>query len=345
MTKKTKSREKHKLFISLVLIVILAITALAVLSSYLASTNSPVNAANSEVINVEIPKGSSTKKIASILLENQLTKSVSAFKLQSRIKGYDGTYKSGFYRLSQSMSMEEIMIALQKGTAVTVRFTIPEGFDLKKITERLASENLINPEKFSLQVEQGVFDYKFLKDAPAGKERLEGYLYPDTYEVFPDSSEEQIINKMLLRFNQVFTDAYYARAKELGMSVGEVMTLASIIEREAIIPEDRAIISSVFHNRLKIKMPLQSCATVQFILGDQKAKLTNKDIAIDSPYNTYIINGLPPGPICSPGVASIEAALYPEDTNYLYFLAKGDGSSVFSVTYEDFLKNKDAYIN
>lgn len=345
MTKKLKVKKKSRLVFSLIVIAIFILAGFGIFAAYLGSENMPVSAGNSEIISIEIPKGISTEKIASILDGKKLIRSVLVFKLKSKIEGYDATYKSGFYSLSQSMSMEEIMIQLRKGTTSALRFTIPEGFDIKKITERLANEKLINPTNFLRQIEQGSFDYKFLRDAPAGNERLEGYLYPDTYEVFPNSSEKKILDKMLSRFNQVFTEEYYARAKELGMSVGEVLTLASIIEREAKIPGDRPLISSVFHNRLSLKMPLQSCATVQFVLGDQKAKLTNKDIAIDSPYNTYIVAGLPPGPICSPGLASIKAALYPSDTKFLYFLAKGDGSSVFSVTYKDFLKNKAKYIN
>lgn len=345
MARKTKLNRKGRRNFVLLLIIILIISASVISLGYLGSLSAPVNPANSEIVSIEIPSGSTAQKIAVILDENKLIKSVLAFRIKSKIDGLEAKYKSGYYNLSKSMSMEEIMGLLQKGTALTVRFTIPEGFDIKKITERLVSEKLADPDEFLKQIEQGTFDYKFLTDAPAGMERLEGYLYPDTYEVFPDSSESQILDKMLSRFNQVFTDEYYTRAKELGMTINEVITLASIIEREARIPEDRPLISSVFHNRLDIKMPIQSCATVQFILGDQKAKLTNKDIAIESPYNTYLISGLPPGPICSPGLDSIKAALYPADTQYLYFLAKGDGSSVFSVTYEDFLANKAKYIN
>jgi len=345
MSRKIKAKRRNPIAAIMTMILLAGLIFLAGIAIYLGNANNPINSANTDLVNIEIPKGSSTEAIASILAENNLIESVLAFKIKSRIEGYDATYKSGFYKLSQSMSMEDMMISLQKGTALTVRFTIPEGFDIRKITEKLASEQLIDPAEFSQQIIEGYFDYRFLADAPAGSERLEGFLYPDTYEVFPDSEEAQIIDKMLARFDAVFTEEYYLRADELGMTVEEVITLSSIIEREARIPEDRPLISSVFHNRIAVKMPLQSCATVQFILGDQKAKLTNKDIAIDSPYNTYIIPGLPPGPICSPGLDSIKAALYPAETDYMYFLAKGDGSSVFSVTYEDFLKNKEAYID
>jgi UPF0755 protein len=149
---------------------------------------------------------------------------------------------------------------------------------------------------------------------------------------------------MLYQFSKVFTEESKARARELGMSVRELITLASIIEREAQVSEDRPVIASVFYNRLKIGMPLQSCATVQYILGEQKPVLSIEDTRIESPYNTYLISGLPPGPIASPGAESIQAALYPADTKYLFFLAKGDGSHAFSETYEQFLRDKAKYI-
>jgi UPF0755 protein len=243
------------------------------------------------------------------------------------------------------MSMEEIMNLLIEGKAETVRFTIPEGYDIRRTTAKLSEEGLINAETFAKEIESGQFDYEFLKDTPAGPDRLEGYLFPETYEIFANANEHDIIDKMLYQFNKVFTEEYYTRAEELGMSVRDVITLASIIEREARVPEDRPVIASVFYNRMKIDMPLQSCATVQYILGEQKSRLTTKDTQIESPYNTYLHTGLPPGPIASPGADSIKAALYPADTDYLFFLAKGDGAHVFSRTYDQFLKDKDKYIN
>jgi UPF0755 protein len=243
------------------------------------------------------------------------------------------------------MSMEEIMKILIAGKAETVRFTIPEGYDIKRTTEKLAGEGLINADVFAKEIESGQFDYRFLTDAPVGPNRLEGFLFPETYEIFANANEHDIIDKMLYQFDKVFTDEYYKRAEELGMSVREVITLASIIEREARVPEDRPIIASVFYNRMKIDMPLQSCATVQYILGEQKAVLSIKDTKIESPYNTYLHTGLPPGPIASPGADSIKAALYPAETDYLYFLAKGDGSHAFSSTYDQFLKDKAKYID
>ena len=325
-----KVKSKTRLIISFVVVVgVLILAAAVIFSLYMGKESSPMDPNNKEAVTVTIPSGTGTGGIAGILEENKLIDNTGVFKLQSKTKGYDGKYKAGEYSLSPSMSMDEIMKVLIAGKADTVRFTIPEGYDIKRTTEKLASEGLINADVFAKEIESGQFDYKFLSDAPAGADRLEGFLFPETYDIYTTANEHDIIDKMLSQFNKVFTDEYYARAKELNMSVRDVITLASIIEREARVPEDRPIIASVFYNRLKIGMPLQSCATVQYILGEQKAVLSIKDTKIESPYNTYLNKGLPPGPIASPGADSIKAALYPADTNYLYFLAKGDGSHAF----------------
>ncbi|MCL1906242.1 MAG: endolytic transglycosylase MltG, partial [Clostridiales bacterium] len=154
----------------------------------------------------------------------------------------------------------------------------------------------------------------------------------------PAWDEKQIIEMMLKQFDSIWTEEWQAKADDLGMSLPEVVTLASIIEKEAAVEADRPVISGVFHKRLGIDMMLQSCATIQFLLGEPKVPLLNSDLEIESPYNTYKYPGLPPGPIASPGVAALKAALYPEETEYLYFRAKNDGSHRFSVTYEEHLK-------
>lgn len=335
----------RKLVGLMVLIIIIVTIIVVVFFQYLNRNSEPVNPNNTELITIVIPTGAATSEIANILVEADLIKDPRVFKIQSMVEGYDGWYKAGQYTLSQSMSLEEIMKTIFEGKASTTRFTIPEGYDIKRTTQKLAEEGLIDPLVFAEEIENGAFDYEFVKNAPAGPNRLEGYLFPETYEIFTNANEHDIIDRMLYQFSKVFTEESYARAEELGMTINEVITLASIIEREARVQKDRPVISSVFHNRLAIGMPLQSCATVQYILGEQKPVLSTKDTKIESPYNTYIINGLPPGPICSPGKDSIHAALYPTDTNYLYFLAKGDGSHVFAETYDQFLKYKDQYIN
>lgn len=340
-----RKKRRRILFGSVIAAGIIVIAAYAAFSSYMEKESKAVLPGSTDYVPVTIPSGSGTERIAEILQENDLISSVWVFKLRTKSEGLEGKYQAGQYFLSPGMNMLEIMDTLLSGKADTLRFTVPEGYDIRRVTEKLAAEGLVDAEVFTGEIESGAFDYWFLEDAPAGPDRLEGFLFPETYEIFAMADEHDIIDKMLYQFSKVFTDEYKARADELGMSVREVVTLASIIEREALIQKDRPVIASVFYNRLGIDMPLQSCATVQYILGEQKPVLSIEDTRIESPYNTYLYTGLPPGPIASPGADSIKAALYPEDTAYLFFLAKGDGSHAFSETYEQFLRDKARYID
>jgi len=245
------------------------------------------------------------------------------------------------------MDMEAIINKLTSGDVYieTFRFTIPEGYELRQIAEKLSNEGLVDYDKFIETAENYDFDYKFLNDLPKGESRLEGYLFPSTYELKVGANEVQIINIMLNQFNKVFKEEYYSELENLGLSMDQLVTLASVVEREGKLKTELPIVSSVFHNRIDIGMKLQSCATVQYVLGERKTNLTNDDIAIDSPYNTYINEGLPPRPIASPGEEAIVAALFPVDSEFLFFVvsAEGDGSHVFSKTYDQHLKAKDNY--
>lgn len=343
---KTSTKRTRKIIrrISLILLIILMIGAYSGYQYY-SSLKLPVDKNSTENILTTIPKGSSTSKIASILKEKDLIRDELYFRLVSKQRKIGGKYQAGNYKLNKSMDVDEIINKLIEGDIYveTVKFTIPEGFELKQIVDRLASidEIDINKEKLVNVIENDDFDFEFLKEIPKGENRLEGFLFPDTYEVKNDITEKELVLKMLNRFDEVFVQDYYSRTKELDMSINDVIALASIIEREARVDSERTMVSSVFHNRIKKDMLLQSCATVQYVLGERKEKLTYKDLEIESPYNTYKHVGLPPKPIASPGKASIHAALYPDDSKYLYFVAKGDGSHVFSITYEEHLKAKN----
>lgn len=346
MGTKQKKRNKKRSGAARFLLWLGGLAVIGAVSAYflLHQMSGPLDINQTAAISVEIPSGTGTSGIAKILSDQELIRSESIFKVKSKMSGYEGKFKAGQYDLSASMSMTEMMDIIISGNSNTLRFTIPEGLDIKRTIAILEKQQLIDGDLFRKEIRSGNFDYRFLKDAPAGDERLEGYLFPETYDIFTSSKEHQIIDRMLAQFDQVFKDEYYDRAEELGMTINEVITLASIIEREARVSADRPIISSAFHNRLGISMPLQSCATVQYILGEQKPVLSIKDTQIESPYNTYLNKGLPPAPICSPGAESIHAALYPADTNYLYFVAKGDGSHAFSANYDQFLKDKKTYL-
>ncbi|WP_324824090.1 endolytic transglycosylase MltG [Sinanaerobacter sp. ZZT-01] len=343
MEKKSK-RKKKKLNRVLLILASICMVSFAAFFLFLEQAVKPIEAENTQAISVQIPTGTSTREIADILKDNGLIRNTAVFRLESKAKGYDGRYKAGEYILSKDMSMLKLMEKIISGNVNTVRFTIPEGYTLKKIGEKLSEQGLINQELFIQELQSGEYNYEFLKYAPQGQFRLEGYLYPETYDVYTTASEQDIINRMLLQFDTVFKSEYYDRAKELGLNINEIITIASIIQGEAAKEDEMDLISSVIYNRLKIGMKLQVDATVQYVLDERTDRVTTKNTEVDSPYNTYQNFGLPPGPVCSPGKKAIEAALYPADTNYVYFVAKGDGYHAFTDDYDQFLKDKNAYI-
>ena len=305
-------------------------------------------------IQVEIPTGSDTGDIAEILKKAGVIDHPFLFKFISKFNGYDGRYKSGKHIVGKNLEYKEIMEILCDNP-VTTTVTIIEGKNIKQIAQTLSEKKLIDQEDFLEACNNEEFDYKFLEDIPDNpdrKNKLEGYLFPDTYFFDPTGGPKAIIQKFLDYFNLKFKEDFYNRAKELNMTVDEVIILASIIEMETANPEERAIVSSVFHNRLKSSNPelkkLQSCATIQYVLYDTQNKMketiSDEDTKIEHPYNTYLHEGLPPGPICCPGLASIEAALYPdEESEYYYFVAKGDGTHHFSKTLEEHLQAVKKY--
>lgn len=265
-------------------------------------------------------------------------------------------YIPGDYFLDNSMPYDAIIseITEVKKDRRIIKITIPEGYTTDEIMNLFAESGLeATKEEYIDAINNYDYDYDFvaqLNEAGYSKDRtyrLDGYLFPDTYEFYNDESAVSIIDKMLSNFNSKFDTSYFDRAAKLGYTVDEIVNLASIIEKEAKLPAEQLIISSVFHNRLTSGSPdkLESCATVQYAYqtayGERKARILDADTRIDHPYNTYINRGLPPGPICNPGLNAIIAALYPEDTDYKYFVAKSDGSSLFAVTYEEHLANKE----
>lgn len=349
MSKKgRKTRIKKSRFIPfLIILFVIVIGGIAGINFYLESLEGPYNQGNSDYIEITIPQGASTGLIAEILEEAGVVESAFKFKLYAKLNDYDGKLQAGVYNLSSYQTTKEIADSMLKSKAPTQKMTIPEGYSIKQTANSLVEQGLVDYDAFMEEVVNGSFNYRFMTSLPAGENRLEGFLFPETYEIFTTATEYDIVNKMLSQFDKIFKDEYYDRAKALGLDIYDIITIASIIEREARVDEDRELIASVIYNRLDIGMNLQMCSTVQYILGEPKAVLTTKDTQIDNPYNTYINAGLPPGPICSPGQKSIEAALYPADTDYIYFVVseKLDGSHNFSSDYNKFLKDKEAYQN
>ncbi len=296
----------------------------------------PVDEGQAEQVLVTIAPGSSARAIAECLQEQGLIRSARAFVLAARLGGYTRHFVAGDYLVSAAMSSPEIIKLIASGKTATRQFTIPEGFTLAQIAARLEHEGICRAEQFLRYARSPRAARSAPFEIPA--DSLEGYLFPDTYRVPYRATPEEVAGVMLARFKEKVADRYWARAKKQGWrSLHEVVTLASIVEREAKLDEERPIIAQVFIKRLRMGMLLESCATINYILGEQRP-LTEADLAVDSPYNTYVHRGLPPGPICSPGEASVRAVVFPANTDYLYFRARGDGGHIFSRTFEEHLR-------
>ena len=323
----------------------------------------PVDVTNTGFVDVEIPRGSSLGKISDILYENNLIRNKMVFKLYVDLSNKTSKLKAGKYKLSRDMDLGQIMDELLSGNAAvdTMKITIIEGWDIRKIAKYLVKEKnfpFTEQEFIDAAKIENFTDFVFLQDIPEERKKkelgiapLEGYLFPDTYLVYEDASPEDIMRKMLNQFEKVYNDSVLERAQELEMTMDDVVTLASVIQREARISEEFAMISAVFHNRLNTKMPLGSCATVQFLINEDRWKLTEEEMNIDSPYNTYVYEGLPVGPISSPGRLALVSAVNPFDEYmsakkpYLYFVLKDPktGEHVFNTDYNQHLKDKKKY--
>ncbi|MCD8181152.1 MAG: endolytic transglycosylase MltG [Firmicutes bacterium] len=286
---------------------------------------------------IEVAEGDGTSAVAETLRNEGIIKYPLVFKIQSKLGGYDGSFQPGAAVIEDGMSYNEILDLIITPNRDTVRVTIPEGYEVKQIAETLEEEGIVSAEDFYAALNPEDYDYDFLQNLPQRDGAMEGYLFPATYELRYGMSAHDIIDLMLAAFDTNFKDEYYTRAQELGMTVDEVIIMASIVEREAGDGE-KAKVAGVFYNRRNSGMKFQSCATVQYILGERKAVLSVADTQIDSPYNTYLYAGFPIGPICNPGIESIEAALYPEDTDAYYFVLGKDGEHIFSATYEEHLE-------
>jgi UPF0755 protein len=290
--------------------------------------------------------GSSPTTIASILKENDIIKNEKVFYYYVRYKGASG-FQAGEYQLSKDMELKDIMEKLKDGkvNVATERFTIAEGLSVEQIATHLESKGLANKDKFLKLINEGDFsDIAIMAEIPEVEERkyrLEGLLFPETYEIFKGATEEEIIRMMLKQFEKEVNPEWKEHQKKTGLTFYEIVILASIIEREAVVKEERKTIAGVFYNRIEEGWLLQSCATVQFVLGKQRDRLLFEDLEVDSPYNTYVNPGLPPSPIASPGRHSLEASFTPESHDYFFFVTKkdGTGSHHFAKTFKEHQNN------
>ncbi len=285
---------------------------------------------------ITIKPGTPTKVIAEELASQGLIKNTLVFRAAARLEGVENKLQAGEYAISANMPVRQMLAIISQGQTAYQQFTIPEGYTVDQIALLLAEKKLADPEKFkSIAKTFAPFDY--MTANPDSRYRVEGFIFPDTYRVAKGVTEEELLTMMVKQFDTKLTPDLRLRASELGLSLRDVVILASLVEKEAQISEDRPVIAGVFANRLKLAMPLQSCATIQYILGYPKPELTIQDTQIISPYNTYQIMGLPPGPISNPGSAAVKAVLFADKTDYLYFVADKQGKHHFSKTYEEHL--------
>ncbi len=295
-------------------------------------------------VQVEVPDGATTARIGELLASKGVVANSAMFRVQSRLAGADDRLKAGVYDLATGMPYDLVIDRLVKGPPVKyVTVTIPEGFVVDQIAARLEKQAGI-PAEETLALAKGgaaefVDDHPYLADAYAGS--LEGYLFPKTYRFVEGVTAREALDTMLDQFDTEIAQVDTSAAEKRGLSLNELVVLASMIEREAQLDEERPLVASVIMNRLARDMRLEIDATVEYVLPGNRFRLRYRDLEIDSPYNTYRYKGLPPGPIASPGLASLKAAAQPAESDYLYYVLTGkDGSHTFARNLEDFLKAK-----
>ncbi len=301
---------------------IIAVTSYTLLFAPLAPESS---------VHLQIQPGTGLNRIASDLQEKGIIRSSLAIKLLARWNQQGDHIQAGSYRFSQSATPEEILDRLVKGDVEKVSLTIPEGFTLQQIIDRIDKKGFGERQKLLVLAH----DVNFIHSLNIDAKSLEGYLFPETYLFAPGIDEKAILTMMVTQFQNSLGPELKKAAQKQGLNLQQWVTLASIIEKETGIVEEMPLISSVFHNRLKRHIPLQTDPTVIYGIKDFDGNLTRKDLKTPTPYNTYIIRGLPPGPIASPGLAALKAAVNPAQTKYLYFVATGDGGHKFSKTLKE----------
>jgi len=293
--------------------------------------DTPAEADNTHEVLVNVRPGHSLKTTAALLYQKKIIKSSLKLVIIARLKGDDKRLKAGEYLLSAAMTPRQILSIMVNGEVKLHKLTVPEGYNAVQIAELVSQTGFGSAEEFNKIASDAALAHQL----GVAAERLEGYLFPDTYFFPKDVSIEKIISTMVQRFWSIFKPEWQDRAKSLGFTVHQIVTLASIIEKETGAPFERPLISSVFHNRLRKKMRLESDPTVIYGAKDFDGNLTRQHLKTRTPYNTYKIRGLPVGPIANPGRAALEAALFPEKTAYIYFVSKKDTTHHFSTNLKE----------
>jgi UPF0755 protein len=303
-------------------------------------------------VQVSISDGEGAKVIADDLQKAGVIESARLFRVLVAFMGIEDQLIAGDYEFDKGMVTLTVIDRIHNGITAPLMVTVPEGLRIEEVGALMEKKGVVSASDFVKAAEKTDYDYTFLQDLPDG-DSLEGYLFPATYGFSRSVTAEEVVQQMLTAFDNKVMPEVEPEVEGTGLTLHQVITLASIVEREAVKPEERPLIASVFLNRLKVGMALQADPTVQYALaadpesvasyGYWKQELTTDDLQVDSPYNTYKSTALPPGPIASPGLDSIRAVLRPARTNYLFFVAKDDGSHAFAETLQEQLQNIQRY--
>ncbi len=350
--KRSKNKAEKKIIITILIFLLFCATVFFSFSFFIRTNLEAVG--KGELTGIEIPLGYSLDEVAELLKSEELIRDAFAFEYFAKREDLDGGIQAGYYEISPDWTVAEIMEKLTNGEVEDKSFTIPEGKNIEEMALILEKKNICAAGDFVAETKK-VADYQkqysFLKAIPLeaknGESRsLEGYLFPDTYKIKINATAEEIIVLMLDRFEEIYKPDDLKRTAEMGKTIDDIVILASIIELEAFHQEDKAPIASVFYNRLDQDMPLEADSTTNYARGEKKVILTTEQTRIDSPYNTYVYPGLPFGPIGSPGEESLQAVLYPAETDYLFFMSNIEtGKTYFNKTYEDHLKDVDIHLS
>jgi len=330
-------------FFYIIFILIIIIVCYIFFSNLLIPINKGTN------LSFEITSGESSSRISKNLQSQQLIKNSFIFDVYMKLSGKYKNILPGTFQISDSINAIEISnLITKKLNSIDFeekQIKIIEGWNLKQIGEYLENQGFCTKDEFEQLSISNNFEYEFIKKKPKNTD-LEGYLFPDTYRVYKKATCKDVVIKLLDNFNNKLTDEMTRDIEKQGKSINEIITMASIIEKEVKTLDDMKIVSGIFWDRIKYEQALESCATLAYILGESKLQYSYEDTRTKSPYNTYINKGFPPGPINNPGINSIKAAIYPEISNYNYFLTDPKtGKTIFSKTFEEHKKNKAIYLN
>ncbi|MBO0483005.1 endolytic transglycosylase MltG [Candidatus Enterococcus courvalinii] len=366
IVKRKNLRKKEDKIVGKIILVIV-ITLLAIVGvfgfttyKYVESGLQPLDKSDSQLVQVEVPTGSSNKQIGEILEKDHVIKSGIVFNYYTKFKNLTG-FQAGFYQMSPDMTLDEIGKLLQEGGTAEAKavadgkITIPEGYDIDQIASRVAKITGKDKQEFlDLMTDEAFLKELYQKfpellestsQAKDAKYHLEGYLFPATYDYYKDTSLKDLVIQMVEKTDSVMQD-YYTTIKQQNHTVQEILTLASLVEKEGVKENDRKNIARVFYNRIESDMPLQTDISVLYALGEHKETVSYADTAVDSPYNLYTNSGFGPGPFDSPSEESIKAVLSPADNDYYYFVADiSTGNVYFAKTYEEHLELVEKYVN